>query len=68
MASTPLIINAAISGSLSKHAMPNLPKDAEDIGRMAVEVWRAGASIVHIEADPVPETVEEERPVMVHRQ
>ena len=31
MAQTPLIINAAISGSLSKNAMPNLPKDAEDI-------------------------------------
>ena len=50
MAQTPLIINAAISGSSSKHAMPNLPKDPEDIGRMAVEVWRAGASIVHIHA------------------
>lgn len=50
MAQTPLIINAAISGSLSKNAMPNLPKDAEDIGRMAVEVGKAGASIVHIHA------------------
>jgi 3-keto-5-aminohexanoate cleavage enzyme len=50
MAHAPLIINAAISGSLSKHAMPNLPKDPEDIGRMAVEVWRAGASVVHIHA------------------
>ncbi|MCG3754011.1 3-keto-5-aminohexanoate cleavage protein [Amycolatopsis sp. Poz14] len=50
MAQTPLIINAAISGSLSKNVMPNLPKDAEDIGRMAVEVAQAGASIVHIHA------------------
>jgi 3-keto-5-aminohexanoate cleavage enzyme len=50
MAQTPLIINAAISGSFSKNAMPNLPKDPEDIGRMAVEVWEAGASIVHIHA------------------
>jgi 3-keto-5-aminohexanoate cleavage enzyme len=50
MAQPPLIINAAISGSLSKNAMPNLPRDPEDIGRMAVEVWEAGASIVHIHA------------------
>jgi 3-keto-5-aminohexanoate cleavage enzyme len=46
----PMIINAAISGSLNKDAMPNLPKDPEDIGRMAIEVWQAGASIVHIHA------------------
>jgi 3-keto-5-aminohexanoate cleavage enzyme len=50
MATTPLIINAAISGSLSKNAMPHLPKDAEDIGRIAIECWRAGASIIHIHA------------------
>jgi len=50
MAQTPLIINAAISGSLSKNAMPHLPKDSEDLGRIAVECMRAGASIIHIHA------------------
>ena len=50
MTETPLIINAAISGSSPSEAMPHLPKDPEDIGRMAVEAGEAGATIVHIHA------------------
>jgi 3-keto-5-aminohexanoate cleavage enzyme len=50
MADAPLIITAAISGSRSKDAMPNLPKSPEDIGRMAVEAGEAGAAVVHIHA------------------
>jgi 3-keto-5-aminohexanoate cleavage enzyme len=46
----PVIINAAISGSHLPTASPHLPQSPEDIGRMALEVAEAGASIVHIHA------------------
>lgn len=46
----PVIINAAISGSAPPTASPYLPQSPEDIGRQALEVAEAGASIVHIHA------------------
>lgn len=46
-----LIITAAISGGVArKEDNPNLPEQPEELIQQAVEVWEAGAAIVHIHA------------------
>jgi 3-keto-5-aminohexanoate cleavage enzyme len=48
---TPLVITAAITGSVtSSDQSPNLPLSAEEIVEAAVSSWRAGAAVIHVHA------------------
>ena len=50
-----LIITAAVTGALTtRQHNPNLPHTPEEIGRAAIDAWKAGAAVVHVHArDPV---------------
>lgn len=52
MIDAPVIISAAITGGFQPPdpPHPHLPLTAEEIGRQAVECWRAGAAVVHLHA------------------
>lgn len=52
MNTDPRIITAALTGGFAppERHHPHLPLTPEEIGRQAVECWKAGAAIVHIHA------------------
>jgi 3-keto-5-aminohexanoate cleavage enzyme len=55
--SEPVIIQAAITGSIATSASPNVPMTIEENVAAAVEAWQAGAAVIHIHArdeDGVP--------------